>query len=241
MGGAFGFGDWDVDGLRVTLFRPGGGGVPSSLWEEVTGRSPESIDSRPQQQMTTVRGDVGGNTFTLAIRPERADWLVHPRIVQSGGLSLLTQPESSVSLLGAATESSLKSLGPIHRLAYGVSLIRLTDSDEAAILELSRFLTHVDLSAGGSDLLFQINRRRRLTSSVTVNRLAKWSVGTIGGIQVDLASPALVNAQDPLYVRKLDLDMNTVPGAAIGKDRVPELLEALVRMAAEIAREGDVA
>lgn len=241
---------WDVESLRVSLFIPGGVSISPDLWATTTGTAPEVIDSRPQEGATRVIGSLEQNNLILTIQEERIDWLVRPMVVppnQHATTPLTVKGAADVfPVLEKAVRHSLESPRVVLRLAFGLVLIKQVPAPDQAIAELSRYLPRLELdSLGGSDFLYQINRRRRSESvrRTQINRLAKWSTAQSGGIQVQVnpgGRPQVTNT-NVSFMRRLELDVNTIPETpAMGSDKIPALFGELVALASELATRGDV-
>ena len=107
---------------------------------------------------------------------------------------------------------------------------------------MNDLLPHVQLDpAGSSDFMYRINRRRQCKSgisSLAINRLSTWSVARIQ----DITMEAHRTVPGPSsYVCRLELDINTAPEfkSALRKSSLTKLTDELIRLANEIASEGD--
>lgn len=243
------FGEWAVDQLRVTLFHhPSNPSPPDTLWRTLVGHPPESIDSRPQMGLTTVSGADGKNNLALTLQKGRVDWLLLPQPENPDmpfRVQTLKLSESTSGLLQSAADQTAAATGPILRLALGASLIKPTADEAAAIEETCEFLNlpGFDVPQSG-DFIFQVNRRRQ-TIHGAINRVAKWSVVQVGQMTLQMELQAVpdpkVQHSEIIYARRLELDINTIPGgAAIRRERARTLLSDLLEMAKEIAVKGDI-
>lgn len=246
-----GFGDWDVEGLRVSIFHQTIG-VPFSqagLWAKVTGNEPESVNSRPQQGVTRVVGRVGENNLILASENDRIDWLVLPianPTQQVSPVLTLKGTDNTLPILQGAVKRSLEAIPVVLRLAFGPTLVREVSDLKQGIKQLSAYLPNIDFgSLEGIDFVYQVNRRRRSVSvsHVQINRLARWSTEQIGGIElrVTQSEQPHLRSTGNNFTRKLHLDINTTPTpSAISNDKIPALFGELVTLADELAIKGDV-
>ena len=242
------FADWRVENFRLTIFHAAASAA-SGLWERVMGVSPETVDSRPREHVLREQGNANGNNLLLVTQPQRLDWTVLPDPSSDRWIGLpptLMAEEQSISLLQRALATSLESLRQVDRLAFGTVLIQQVSDLNEGMVQLSRFLPQMDLAhRGGSDFIYQINRRRRSSHSphVLINRLAKWQMEEFqsGALRITPAQGPQLHNIDSGFVIKLVLDINTVPGNnAISVDRMPGLFVELAAFAREIATEGDV-
>ena len=246
------FGAWDVESLRVTIFCPSGTNYSTrtDLWARVTGTQPETIDSKPREGVTRVIGSIGQNSLILSIQDGRIDWLVQPVLPppnrQAPPLLMLKDVYGVVPVLENAIGRSLATTTTVLRLAFGSALIKQASNSAEALKELSKYLSRLDMDMDeGSDFIFQVNRRRRSESvrHARINRLAKWSTAQVGGIevQVEPTGQPHVKGTNLVFIRRLDLDINTTPNtSAMSKDRIPALFGELVMLTDELATKGDV-
>ena len=212
----------------------------SGLWSRVVGAEPESVDNRPRENVTAESGPVQDNILRVITRPGRVDWTLRPGAV-AGRVQRLSNVPDSVRVLHQGLANTLEIATHIERLAFGVTLLNEVDSHRDGVQSLAHHLGQLSLSGGIRDFAYRVNRRRRLTAapSVDVNRLATWSVEEM--ISVDIAIPqGRVNVRAPDVVRKLVLDINTVPSGTRTSDKVGGWFNELVEMAREIATGGDI-
>lgn len=246
-----GFGDWDVESLRVSIFHPVGSATSqqAGLWQKATGDVPESISSRPQNRVTRATGRLGENNLLLTTQDERIDWLIRPIVgpkQQSAPVPTLREVASTPSFLQNAIRCSLEAIPVVMRLAFALILVRQVPDSTEGLRQLSKYLPHVDLnSMEGRDFVYQVNRRRisKSVSHIQINRLARWSTEHIEGVEIEMApseQPRLRPIEDVL-TRKLNLDINTAPRTnAMANDKIPSLLDELMALASELAIEGDI-
>jgi hypothetical protein len=246
-----GFGDWDVESLRLSIFHQVGSATSqqAELWQKVTGYEPESISSQPQNRVTRATGRIGENNLLLATQDQRIDWLIRPIVgpnQQPAPVSTLRGVESTSPILQKAMRCSLETIPVVLRLAFAPTLVRQVPDSKEGLRQLSRCLPRVDLnSIEAVDFVYQVNRRRfsQSVSHIQINRLARWSTEHIEGVEIEMApseQPRLRPIEDVL-TRKLNLDINTAPGTnAMANDRIPSLFDELMALASELAIEGDV-
>ena len=244
----FDFGPWAVESLRLTVFHASSPPNPG-LWQKVMGISPEQVESRPRQNVITEHGDLHGNQLRLIIQADRLDWNVVAGPVtdiESTTPPRLTSLEQTVSVLVQALDVSISEVGQVDRLAFAPVLVQQATNQSEAMSQLSTYLPQLDLlNRGGSDFMYQINRRRRSSSAphVVINRLAKWQVDHYqsGAIRISPSlGPQLETSAWELMI-KLLLDINTAPeNNAISSARMPTLFAEFTNLAYEVASEGDV-
>ena len=242
------FAQWDVENLRLSIFHSADPNV-SGLWQQLMGISPESIDSRPREGVLREQGMAHGNKLLLVAQAQRLDWRILPNPVpdsEIGSLPTLTALDQSMPMLWKALDVSLQTGRQVHRLAFGAVLFQHVSSLEEGMSQLSKYLPHMDLDRrGGSDFIYQINRRQRSSYAphVRINRLAKWQLEEFqsGAIRITPSGGPQLETSKLGFVSKLVLDINTAPdNNAISGDKMPSLFVELASYAREIADKGDV-
>ena len=247
---ALDFGEWGIESLRLSLFYPPGGNALSGLWEQLVGIAPENQSNRPREGIRQEQGSVEGNRLVLDIRDERLDWHIlggQPPRGEEGNSPVvkLNAGERMTPFLARALGVSLRSLGQVHRLAFGAVLVWQAPDLNEGMRQLSKFLPQLDLeNRGGSDFIYQINRRSRSTLAphVTINRLSRWQTEELQGgtLRVTPIQPRF-EISGRVLINKLILDVNTAPESnAISPDRMPALFGELANLGHDIAIKGDV-
>ena len=241
------FGGWDVESLRLSVFHPERTPSPG-LWEQLMGIAPESSDTRAREGVVQEQGAVGSNALLLAVQRTRLDWnlLPGPSQGQQKSPPILVSAEQGISLLAQALDVSTNARGLVQRLALGVVLARQAHNLSDGFKWLSKYLPRLDLEdVGGTDFVYQINRRRRSPSTphILINRLAKWQLEEVQGgtFTVSPSGPPNFAVSERVFVSKLTLDINTAPSNnAFSPSRIPSLFSDFVGFAGEIATKGDI-
>ena len=245
---ATGFGEWDVESLRLSVFHSGES-APSGLWEQLMGIAPESSDTRAREGTVREQGIADGNMLLLITQSRRLDWNLVPSLNQSGdrgGMPTLMAVEETMPLLRRALDVSVRACGRVDRFALGGVLTQQASSLSEGLGQLSKYLPRLDLeNQGGFDFAYQINKRRRSLSAlhVQVNRLSRWQLEELQGGTITVGPSRAPNFEisERAFVSKLTLDINTaLDSNAISKTRMPNLFDELVNFACEIATEGDI-
>jgi hypothetical protein len=244
---SYNFAPWDVESLRLTTFHPERTAQPG-LWSELMGNDPETVNSRPREQVLLEEGGANGNRLVVAYQNQRLDWTISPGPPSSPDLRkpvIMLDVDQAISLMRKALGVSTQSYHQVDRLAFGAILTRQVSDVAEGLRYLSQYLRHMDLeNRGGMDFIYQVNRPRRSShaSHVSVNRLAKWSLGNVqtGSMRIGPSQPPHVAVSEFLLIDKLVLDINTVPtNNAISISRMPGLLDEFMAFAQEIAVTGD--
>ena len=231
------WGGWDIESFRLSIFHTGSS--PGSLWEMVTEESPAAIDQRPRENISRTQGNLLGNTFLLSLQPQRVDWHFQPTIRPQNKLHTVSAASETLAILSKACDRTLVVVSPATRIAFGAVLIHSAASHETGVSYIARLLPQLPLDENTRDLLYRINRRRRFRGW-QINRLATWSVEDRIDLNVVLPE-GQVNSKQIDSLCKLQLDINSVPSQAIGREMATPLFEKMVSMASEIACQGDIA
>lgn len=245
----FNVGDWDIDSLRVSIFHATPSSlIKPSLWKEVTGTSPESVNDRPKEGRIIATGGEDGNQFILIIQDQRLDWQIRPvppTRSSPGTLLMLAGVEKTIPLLRKAVRRSAKKIPQVHRLAFAPIFIKKSPSQMEGLQALSSYLPGLNPnSLKGSDFIYQINKPRssNVVPYLQINRLAKWETQEFvqSTLSINLAKAPQVTTT-PTPARLLRLDINNVPwDKGLPGKRMLELFDELVMLACELATKGDV-
>ena len=136
-------------------------------------------------------------------------------------------------------------------MAFGGVLLFEVENQDDANDRLAALLPSINLdsqgTAGVSDLLFRINRRRFLAfagGEALVNRISTWSTVQIGsvGFTISGGGPVQVVDQTGSFACRLELDVNTAGNFThqLGGGEAVEVFGKLVGLSQEIAAQGDV-
>ena len=245
---SYNFAPWDVESLRLSTFHPERPAQPG-LWAELMGNNPESVNSRPREQVLLEEGGANGNRLTLAYQNQRLDWTISSGPTTSPDLHnplTLVDVNQAMSLIRKALGVLTRTYPQVDRLALGAILVRQVSDVNDGLSHLSQYLPHLDLeNRGGPDFIYRINRRclSSYAPHVMVNRLAKWSLEDVqtGALRIAPSQPPHLAISESLLLDKLALDINTAPtNNAISISRMPGLLNEFMAFAQEIAVKGDV-
>ena len=185
--------DWRAESLRATAFYNTNETVSDAaqVWEAVTGRSPESVSSRPRESVNLAEGNFENNNLVVSRQPDRVDLILRaipprPNVPIEGFITLGPFLHLFTPFLDM-TKKWLRTAPDLSRLAFGSVLLMEAESVRDGNEAMNQLLPSVQVDAAGStDFFYQINRRRRsaAVTSMLVNRLTKWSVIQGGTIDV---------------------------------------------------------
>jgi hypothetical protein len=217
-------------------------------WETLVGKKPESIvfDTKVE-----VSGPFAPNgRLTYRHNPRGSEWMLE-RVPSSNELEKrLLSPQVLVPFM-EVMRRWLPDCPRLQRLAFGAALYLPVENREEGYRHLRKYLpftreyspqtgAFLEYSPRTGDFLYQFNRRRPSESvpRVQLNRLSKWMWLPLGELRV--VDGKLV--EPPESACLLELDINTAPEFQEGlpPDRCVPLFEELIRLAVEIAAQGDV-
>lgn len=239
-------GAWQLEQCRLTAFLHPVLRQPSEgAWEQFTGSPPERLTKEPRAVTVREEGLFRGGVLVAESRPDRIDF-VH-QFFPSGAESLPSlpvigpYPEVSAVFLQRC-EAWLAAYGAdLRRLALGTAALLPTSDRRTGYEQLSAYLPF-PLDADAQDFSYQINRRKTLTCApeITINRLARWSVWGIYA-SVPVIGGAFANIGDPVYVSRVELDVNTASETKtdVTKNLCGPVLRELASATREIIEFGD--
>ncbi len=243
--------DWDTENIRVSIFASldyNSLDQYRELWEGASGQIPESVDIRPRDGITRLRGVVDGNTLLISIQEGRIDWHITPVPPRGHSSSPLTlyRVEGAIPILNEALHASLRAIHSVERLAFAPVLLRVVPDRRTGLDQMKRYIPHIDVDTlDGGDFNYRVNRTRpsQVVPYVRINRLASWTIeegGTISFRVTPSGVPA-ISEDTPFTIRKLAMDINTtVETSDMPTSEIPGLLYELVGIASEIADKGDI-
>lgn len=223
---------WQTESVRLTLL----GSIensPSFSWSALTGQQPESVTSRPNQQIHVEEGLWENGQLSLNSQPGRVEVI----------FSAVPTDPSSMPTLGEFSEVlpkfealALKAKIPLSvRIAIGVRLNAVLGDQASSDRLIGEVLPHVKLPENSTDVVFQYNVPKKFPkiSGIVVNRIVKWSQLVAHTLQFVGGQPH-ANVQE--HILQLDLDLNTSPLSKLPHpDQYGLVLKALFGEAASLS------
>jgi len=245
---------WEAESLRFTAFpAPIAPVEEPSWWKDLIGEPPERRMTAPKKGTLQEEGNFDGGRLVLSIQPMRIDWLLTAATRQEEGLE--TFPTVGPFAETLKTFSALidrwiqsETFPAVKRVALGTVLLQQVEDKHVAYGRLARYLPKVELDTlNSSDFFYQINRPRASTSGIAnlkINRLSKWSVSSWRSALIAVTPGSLEQAAmgPEVFTCRLELDINTAPDSSepLPREMLPRILQELVNLGEEIARDGDV-
>lgn len=224
---------WQTESVRLTLL----GSVEQSSsfsWSALTGQQPESVTSRPNQQLRVEEGPWENGHLALNAQPGRVEVI----------FNAIPQDPSTIPTLGDFKDvlpkfegMVLKAKFPLSaRIAVGVRLNAITGDQEKSDRLISEVLPDVKLPAGSTDVVFQYNVPKKFPKigGLVVNRIVKWSQLVAHTLQFVAGQP---HANSQQHILQLDLDINTSPMSKLPHpDQYISVVKALLGEAGSFSR-----
>ena len=242
--------DWQVESLRLTLFRSKPIETVTPLWVTLTGEKPEKVDSQPRANIIAEAGTVVLGYLTHISDPLRINWTLSPSQEQQQKTASFPTLGSLLEIKGQFIKMMNNWLASddvpaTNRIALGVVSTIVNDNRESAYKQLSTLLHHVQIDIENStDFLYQINRpiHSEVESTLIINRLSKWSVARLVGIGFLVKEkPEAIQDTREIFASRLELDINTSHDNKnlFSKEKLPLLLQELSQLVDQISTEGD--
>ncbi|MET1069956.1 MAG: hypothetical protein ABWY28_18290 [Pseudomonas prosekii] len=215
---------WQTESVRLTLL----GSVevsPYLSWMALTGKQPESVTSRPQQQLNVEEGAWENGHLVVNSQPGRVEILFSA--IPNDPTSNPTLGEFHTVLPNFEALTSRAKLPTCARIAVGAKLNAFPGSQEQSEMLINNALPDIKLPKNCSDVIVQYNVPKKFAKigGLVVNRIVKWSQLVVHTVQF-VGGQQLANAQE--HIIQLDLDINTSPLSKLPhSDQYKVVLKAL--------------
>jgi len=242
--------DWQVESLRVVLFRAKPIETVIPLWETITGEKPEKVDSQPRANIIVENGTVVLGSLTHSSDPLRIGWILSSSQEQQ-------QQTTSFPTLGSLFETkrqfikmivdwlSSEAVPETNRIALGSVSLVVNDNKASGYKQLSALLHHVTIDIENStDFFYQINRPIQSTvePDLLINRLSKWNAIRARGFGLIVGEKSeVIQESRGHFASRLELDINTHQSnrKIFSKEQLIPLLQELSNLGDQISIEGD--
>lgn len=229
--------------------------IPSPLWEQLTGSSPDEVINRPTLGIHQEKGIYSGLEFAVAQQPGRVDLVLSDarrrttpdEILSAPVLVQIGEPDKAIPQFAEIIKKWLATGPVLSRVAFAPIFFFEAPDKQTAYESLQILLPSIVLDpAGMSDMLWQINRPRpsMAVTGLDINRLTKWHVIqlTSVGVTGNLAQPlALISRSAPIVAGRVELDLSTSAQRQepLPTDKLLDLYGELEKMTLEILQHGD--
>lgn len=249
---------WKAETLRFTVF-PVGSAEPLDaklLWSLAENGPAEQIVEQPALGFTTAMGKttIGSQQAALIMQmfPDRIHWIVGAdasKGTDSHGMLVVGEFAAYRDIFTRMVLALLKnpSFPPIKRMAFGAVLLSPVKTREEGYVFLDHFLPAVEMDPQNSfEFFYQINRPRKHESSdiFRINRISKWSVGSLQNLTLSLGSgnTSIATKETGVFALRLEMDISTDSSsdARLSQDLMIELFPVLENFGAEISEKGDI-
>lgn len=221
-----------------------------SWWNQVVDENPSTGEVDYQRNLQILRGSINGGFLIMIHQPERIDWILEAGADKTQGPmqpTLGSMSDRTLEPLEKIVKNWLGICPPTHRLAFGATIVKQTDTVQTGCQEIQPYLPNVTLDPKNtSDFSYKINHpiESSVKPNVIINRVSEWSIEVSSNLGVTMSASRKIgvstNVQN-LYFCKLGLDINTaIQDSLIFGDEATEIFQELTRYGHEIAKNGDV-
>lgn len=223
-----------IESLKIVLFLESPTMLDAeTLWTQMIGESPKSIEKKVAEGVTQATGEVEKFAITLALDPTRIDLTVIPKPpsppVSDSPFSWGGDASEIYSFMNDCIEKALTAAPSLVRIGIVATSAREVDSERAAIDFVAGHVPWIDQSKIGSatELAIQYAEKDQLAEfGITVNNLHVWQVRQMQTFVISGSSMPKVSTA--LVVRRV-LDVNNVVTENVSFDtaKAAALLRAL--------------
>lgn len=197
---------WQTESVRLSLL--GCADVSGKFtFLALTGKQPESVTSRPAQQIHSEEGIWEGGQLVISSQPGRMDITLNALPSDPAAMPTLGEAQGVVQRFDKALANM--AFPQSVRLAAGVKLNLYPDDLAHSTRMLKSFLPQMDFG-DATDIILQLNTPKKFPklSGLVMNRLTKWSQLVAHTVQFS-DNTALSNFQ--MQLLQLECDFNTSP------------------------------
>lgn len=239
--------EWQVELLRVTAFPINSIAIDTTWWNDLSlGEKDSRIISK--NGVCRDEGLFEENKLYLNVHTNRIDWLYSTDLTKIQSLLPTFGEFSKVKQnFYNLIQKWLKIYSEIGRLAFGAILLYSAGDKEENYKLISKYLPHVTIDTkDSSDFFYQINRPRTSSSGISdikINRLMKWSVINLYGLDVNfLSNITPVSRAESISACRLELDINTSAdyNKQLSHKKLSKLFNELTFSSEEIISNGDI-
>lgn len=241
---------WQVQSLRLTVFRQSPADTVTPVLEQMIGEKPTKVDYQPRDNV--IREEIPiilGNLIHIA-NPIRTDFHLQPseeQLKETSSFPVIgTYSEINKQFIELITASIIDASAPeINRIALGTTVLQPGENKESCYKILSEYLPHVEIDIENStDFLYQINRpiNSLLESGLVINRLTKWSAARFAGFGIMIGDRSeIVPDAKERFACRLEIDVNTSQyhTEILSKNNLPDIIHELNELCVRIMAEGD--
>jgi hypothetical protein len=231
--------DWRAESIRFSYFfaEELPDALRKDLWRAITGAEPQSSTTRPAEGVVQDQGIFLDGQLTVVVAINRLDVILVGQVkgaAEFPNLGVIASIHSSFhqavdNALGGAEAAAI-------RLAYGLTITRLSKDRNDSYDTLDKLLSNVNVSAESRDFFYQINHPRQSVSdsSITINRISRWSAVVLKQLSLD-ASPS----GPEVHAVRVEFDFNTAPETNASGANKQTLMAELISDAHTMLTRGD--
>ncbi|WNV09596.1 hypothetical protein [Tardiphaga sp. 709] len=194
---------WGLQSLQAVWFTQSQLPDVAAVFTAATGAKPDNVQ-QPSIGLSLATGSDGKHQFHCQAVPGRTDFFKFS--IPGQGVPLDFEVSSCLADFEAGILRAGDVVGPANRLALVSNLLREVGDQAEASDIIAKLVGWPVPFPDAQDLNIQVNRRARLSTGTSVNRLVRWFYQSLQEVVVG-AVPA-VKMRD---FAALALDINTVP------------------------------
>ncbi len=183
------------------------------IYQTMIGSGPPAVQTNPALGLAAAIGTDGLSVFRIQVQQTRVDFFENSQSQGGQTFPLFSDLKSTMQRFRQRLASASGIVGDAARLALVVNTSEeAASAEEATNLLVSKLGITLPFQ-DGSELIFQINRKRPLASmpGQEINLIMKWLVENVQQITISSGAP-IVQAT---VLKTLSVDVNTVPSTRV--------------------------
>jgi hypothetical protein len=202
---------WGVQSLQAAWWVPSGLSTSAGdIYQALMGTAAASVQTNPSQRVESAVGADAQRVFRVQLQPGRLDVFQTPLPhLGSSIFPLFSDLRLTMQDFQQRLVAATRIAGNVLRLALLVTISEPAPGwDQATSALLSKLGITLPFQ-GGQELIFQINKRKEL-SSITgqeINRIMKWVAENVQQVSVGTGGAPTI---DSVFLSTLSVDINTI-------------------------------
>jgi hypothetical protein len=243
--------DWYAESFRLSLF-VSPNWIRRPLFEEIAGVEPQEWTEKVQLQTRQETGLFFGGQLNIIQQPgvliiQLADTptrnINDPTALEYKKFYWIDKLVPALTIFDRISNNIRNLNSPVYRVGYAPTLIFPTNDRTSAMRTLKEMLPLLQFDPDiDTDLVWNINRPRRMEPVGVVNRLSRWNTLQAGFLRITGPELSALPLPPPTeFAARLELDINTPHSIQeMQADSIPGVIQTLRSLALEIADKGDI-
>jgi hypothetical protein len=234
---------WNAQSIQFVWFLTTTDGIRvDALFEAFSGDEPNSVQRNKvpgpgNPFLGVAAGQIGIYQAQVQLQPGRLDLVVHADEIPNLDDIPVLETGAVLDRIYSALASNEQLLPDAVRLALVCNLLKPVETAEEGRAIATGLLSLDPALTDFTDLMFQINRKKKLQSGVSINRLLRWNTLTLQSFVLNMPGQqgVITPALKEKHAAALMLDINTVVEQRVfaGTQQVPifkEMIEEARRL-----------